>query len=286
MREATDHQITATALACARDLQDRMRRYPTLFPDPPLGPDTATRVAQAIAWGAPWCTPAQLRAPARTALWIFAVDWLIDHQATGAEQVRALVDGCLRVADGHPPQGALETMLAELRADLADRDAMPVWREELRRMLTAMEREWAWVAGHAPTWRQYLDNADNFGSTWVNVTHWIVTGDDATREHLDVLRRASRLVQQALRLYNDLATIGRDRSWGDLNALMLGLDETAARRHIDDLITRRDRCLEPLRTACPRQITYLRRQIEYSAAFYGDGRDYWGTLDDESVSDR
>jgi hypothetical protein len=147
-------------------------------------------------------------------------------------------------------------------------------------MLRSMALEWEWKsAGTAgrPSFEDYLANADNFGSTFVNVSHWIFTGGPSWPEHLDALREASREVQRVLRLLNDLATYERDVTWGDLNALLLGVDRAAVTERIAALVERCRELLGPLYGPCPREAVYLERQIGYSTGFYG-ATDYWGEL--------
>ncbi|MBE1531647.1 terpene synthase family protein [Actinomadura algeriensis] len=288
-----------------RDLRERMESCPELFPRAPMGP-VAERLSRAIAYGAPWHTAAELRTSARTSLWIFAVDWLVDHRATGADEVAGIVERCTAVAEGHAPSDPLSRFLADLRADLAAEapafaEYEPVWREELLRMLRAMRREWHWKArlaldasraggASAPaaaedardpvptTLDGYLVIADNFGSAWVNVAHWIAVGDAGVFAHLDVLRRASRVVQDALRLLNDLATGDRETVWNDINAVALGVPAEDVRARIDELADETERILAPLRRDCPQGANYLSQQFQWSRDFYGQGHDYWGTL--------
>ncbi|GGV11072.1 hypothetical protein GCM10010182_34090 [Actinomadura cremea] len=304
-----DARLARTAARLApeveRDLRDRMDAYPELFPRAPMGP-VAERLSRAIAYGAPWHTAAELRASARTSLWIFAVDWLVDHRATGADEVARIVEQCTAVADGGAPVDPLSRFLADLRDDLSAASPAfagfePVWREELLRMLHAMRREWHWKAqlaldtsrglGVSPppaagdvcdpvptTLDGYLAIADNFGSAWVNVAHWIAVDDAGVLKHLDVLRRASRVVQCALRLLNDLATGDRETVWKDINAVALGIPEETVRARVDDLADETERILAPLRRDCPQGANYLSQQFRWSRDFYGQGHDYWGSL--------
>ncbi|WP_131737119.1 terpene synthase family protein [Actinomadura roseirufa] len=317
--------VREVAREVERDLRACAAARPALFPAGPMGP-VASRLAEAIAFGALGYTAAELRPAARASLWIFGLDYRIDTLATRATEVGGIVDRCLRVAAGAPavtaapssPSGAssgpsaasagedeLAAMLAELRGDLADAPAFaeygPVWREELQRMLQAMAREWTWKQclgiglpgegreeaparrfaevepGVPATLEEYLANADNFGSAWVNVCHWISCGDPRVLENLDGLRAASRVVQATLRLLNDLVSRGREADWGDLNALTLGVSETAVRARVRELAGEVERLLRPLEAGCPRGAAYLRQQLAFSMDFYGvRGEDYWG----------
>src|SRR4051812_14211031 len=202
-----------------RDLQAAAAAYPALFPDHPFDPTVFSMVASATAFGAPWCTREQLRIANLTALWVFAVDWRIDYLARTPGDVATVVANCLATADGDGPDetDALCRFLAGIRDALSAGPAFaehrPVWREELRRMLHAMQREWVWKsqrsADQGPSFEEYLDNADNFGSSFVNVSHWIFLGDPAALGHLAELMTVGREVQRVLRLVNDLATYGR-----------------------------------------------------------------------------
>ena len=84
---------------------------------------------------------------------------------------------------------------------------------------------------------EYLDNADNLACTFVNVTHWICTGDAETHGTARPAGRApATQVQRVLRLVNDLATHERDLEWGDLNALLLVDDPAEVQTGIAELV--------------------------------------------------
>ncbi|MGI5492695.1 terpene synthase family protein [Microtetraspora malaysiensis] len=284
-------KTAAVAAKCQRDLRACAAEYPDLFPGSPFDDTLFGTVALANAFGSPGEPADRLRIACRTALWIFAADWLIDYVAKSKHEIDAIVEGCLAVADGDAPGTPLTRFLADIRAELAGAPAFEplgtLWRDELERMLVAMAREWDWKTGlgagtdavppEAPTFEQYLDNADNFGSTFVNVSHWIFLGEPAALGRLDELREASGEVQRVLRLLNDLATYERDRTWGDLNAQMLGVTREYVRERVAFHAAAARKRLQPLTDVCPGEVVYLERQIGYSAGFYGI-TDYWGHL--------
>ncbi|HEY0699201.1 MAG TPA: terpene synthase family protein [Micromonospora sp.] len=283
-------RICALAARGQRDLRERADAHRGLFPAKPFDPALFSTVSLATAFGAPWCTAEQLRMSNRAALWVFGADWQVDYLAVEPAQVERMVQGCLAVADGATPAAddQLGWFLAEIRDELATAAGVgtlwPAWRTELRRMLTAMSREWAWKTAHRragavalPTLDDYLDNADNFGSSWVNVSHWIYTAEPAELDELPRLTVAGRAVQRVLRLVNDLATYDRDVSWGDLNALMLVGDRSELVERIGTQVAEARELFEPLRGNCPRQVAYLSRQIGFSSGFY-QLTDFWGGL--------
>ncbi|TDB91779.1 terpene synthase [Actinomadura sp. KC216] len=286
---AAEHgRICALAMECQRDLQECVDAYPDLFPSKPFDGRLFSAVALANAFGSPWATAADLRIAIKTSMWNFAADWQIDYLAGTRDEVQRLITGCLAVADGTKPAGgsAITTFLAEIVEDLRGGPAsgiLPVWRDQLGRWLAAMAREWEWkadlAAGRAapPTFEDYLANADNFGTTWVNLAHWIHTGDAATVARVDELWAASQEVQRILRLLNDLATYRRDVEWGDLNALMLGVERGDVRGRIEEMVEHSRKLIDPLKDDCPEAAAYLERQIGFSVGFYGV-TDYWGTL--------
>jgi hypothetical protein len=280
-------------IAGQRDLTERVETYPELFTGKPFDAALIGGVAYATACNATWATPADLRVANRAALWIFALDWQVDTLAVTADRVDELTADCLAVAEGAAPaEGApLAGFLADIRDELATVPAYPahasLWRAELARTLAAMTREWGWKSARAagdesglPDVAGYLEAADNTGLAWVNLSHWLRTGEPECLDALDGLRAAGRQVQQVLRLVNDLATYDRDVAWGagDLNVLMLGVDRDWVAGQVADLV---DRCLDllaPLRTQCPRQASYLARQLGFVTRFYGGGADFWGRL--------
>ncbi|MCM0677038.1 terpene synthase family protein [Micromonospora phytophila] len=283
---AEQGRICALAAKGQRDLAELAAAYPELFPPRPFDPALFANVAMAIAFGAPWCDVAQLRITNRAVLWGFAVDWLVDHEAKSRDDIDRLTAACLAVADGADPadDDPLGRFLAELRDELAAVPAYAahggVWRDELRRVLDAMAREWDWKQAaetRPPTLDEYLANAANLACTVVNVVHWIHSDDPATLAHLGPLVTASDEVQRILRLVNDLGTYERDLRWGDLNALLLVPDRAQVERRIAELVAHARELLDPLRESCPVQADYLARQIGFSSGFYRS-TDFWGAL--------
>lgn len=287
---AEQGKVCALAMDCLRDLQDCASEYPGLFSAKPFGPTVFSGVALANAFGSPESTADRIRIAARTALWAFAADWLVDYTATSRDEIDALVSGCEAVGDGATPDRdvPLQCLLASLRDELAGRpgwtELYPVWRDHLQWYLLANAREWDWKTAHAagdtaalPTFDEYLANADNFGSSFVNVSHWIHNGAVRTAAELARPAAVSAEVQRALRLLNDLATYERDLAWGDLNSLMLRVTRDDVTRRIGKLVEDCHTMLEPLAAAFPDEAVYLRRQIGYSAGYYGM-TDYWGAL--------
>jgi hypothetical protein len=287
---AEQGRICALATHCARDLQERAAAHPDLFDAKPFDATLFNAVSLANAFGSPDDSHADLRVANRTSLWIFALDWLIDYRAKARGDVTALVGQCAdAVPAGDPDAGTpLTRFLTEIRDLLATVPAFAahraVWQDELRRMLDAMALEWEWKASRAetgswkPTLDEYLANADNFGSTFVNAGHWIFTSGPSALTHLAPLLEASREVQRVLRLLNDLATYERDVTWGDLNAMLLpDADRATVKERIGELVDHCRKLLRPLHDTCPREAAYLERQIGYSMGFYG-AADYWGEL--------
>ncbi|TDC92248.1 terpene synthase [Actinomadura sp. 7K507] len=289
LSSAIEHgKISALAVDCQRDLQPCAERHAALFPGGPFDPRLLSGVTLANAFGSPWASATELSIACRASLWVFAADWLADYEAKAREDIDALTDACLAVADGSEPSPAipLAQFLAEIRDTLAISPAFtglrPRWRTQLKRYFAAMTREWEWHdaltrQGRKPTFGEYIDNADNFGSSFVNVSHWIHTCTPDALEHIDALWAASGTVQRVLRLLNDLATVQRDIAWGDLNPLVLGVDKAEVTEHIDLLVAECLAELAPLRAKCPKEATYLERQIGFSTGFYGR-TDYWGEL--------
>lgn len=290
---AEQGRVCALAVRGVRDLQDVTAAHPELFDAAPFDPALLSSVATAIAFTAPWHTAAELRITTRTLLWVFAADWQVDYLARSADDVRQVVTDCLAVADGAapPPGRHLARLLADLRDALVEVPAFaryrPIWREELARMFAAVSREWDWknlptdpsTGRRLPDLDRYLDNADNLACSFVNVTHWIATGDEKTLAQLTDLLDAGRGVQRVLRLVNDLATHGRDDEWGDLNALQLVTAPEQVHARLTELTSRSRGDLAALAERCPRQADYLHRQISFTGGFY-QLSDFWGARDE------
>ncbi|MFG1956665.1 terpene synthase family protein [Nonomuraea sp. NPDC049028] len=285
----------ALAVECARDLSRHARRYGELFPARPFDAGFFHSLGLVSAFGSPWASTAELRAVSRAALWVFAVDLRIDHIAESRAEVTALVGDCLDVAGGATPLSPITRFLADLRDGLRygfpddpeeagrrrdrSRDgfqnepADAAWRDQLARMLTAMAKEWDWrAAGARPGLEEYLDNAAGTGSSFVNLSHWISTG-----EPLEPASRAGEEVQRYLRLLNDLATADREARWGDANALTLGISPADVSERMAGIAARAAELIRPLRATGPRAAYYLERQLTFNTGFYGMS-DYWGEL--------
>jgi len=268
----------AVAGLAHRDLLSRAAAYPTLFPARPFDPAFFSTITMANAFCAPWLPAGQLRLTNRITLWVFALDRLIDHVATEPAEVEDIVRRCL--AEHPVPGDPLTGFLAEIRTELAGAAAYPVlggiWTDELRRMLDAMAREWAWKsAGRLPTLDAYLDNAE-FGFSLVYVSHWLATTDPGQVGDIPALRTAGQAIQRVIRLLNDLGTYRRERQTGDLNALLLADRATIGERIVAETARRRE-LLAPLKPAHPRLTGFLERHIDFNAGFYRV-TDYQGEL--------
>ncbi|MFI7023369.1 terpene synthase family protein [Micromonospora sp. NPDC049900] len=280
---AEQGRICARAAKGQRDLTAVAAAYPELFPPRPFDATLFGDVAMAIAFCAPWCDLDRLRAAHRAVLWGFAVDRLIDHEARSRDEIDRLAVRCLAVVDGATPQEGdqLGALLAELRDELATVPAFAAhrerWREETRKVLDAMAREWDWQQSPdtRPGFAEYLDNAASLACTVVNVVHWIHGDDPATLAHLDALLAASDQVQRILRLVDDLGTYERDLRRGDLNALLL-VSRAEVEKRIAVLVAEAREQLATLRVDCPVAVDHLARQIGFSSGFHRS-TDFWGT---------
>jgi hypothetical protein len=278
-------RICAVAAHAQRDVQKWAASHGDLFSAKPFDAALYTSVCLCTAFSAPWLGGAELRATNRAALWGFGVDWLIDYVAKSRSDVQRMIERCLAVADGAPPDDDLTRALADIRDDLmatvAFPELRPVWRDELRLFLHGMAREWDWNAAradHPPTFDEYLDNADNLGFSFAFAAHWISTCEEAPSENaIRGIREASHQAQRMLRLINDLGTYQRDVRWGDLNGLMLGVTPGEVRRRIAALDDRFDYLAHPLRAGHSRLIHYMKRQLEFCDGFH-ETADYWGEL--------
>jgi hypothetical protein len=267
--------ICATAADTQRELQKFCISHEAALP-PTLDPRFFGAITLANAFGSPRCSASELRMVNRTALWIFASDWLIDHVVQSRDEVDAVVAACLAVADGQAaaPEVPLALLLADLHDDLVARPGLSVWKQQLERYLVASVREWDWLrTGVRPSLEDYLGNSDNVGGTFANLSHWLYTGVPADR--IQELWPVSQEVQKVLRLLNDLASADRDLASGDLNVLTLGVTRDEARELVTTLVESCRKLMAAQAQSSPAEIDYLQRQIGFSAGFYGI-TDYWG----------
>jgi Terpene synthase family 2, C-terminal metal binding len=280
--------VMAQAVRAARDLVGCAEAHSGLFTSAAIDATTCNALAAANAFAAAGADAKGLRMVNRTALWLFGLDWLVDHKAAAREEIEDINGRVLAVLDGADPVpgDVLTPFLAEIRDEIATSPAFPAlrkaWRDDLALVLEAGLREWEWKTAAAgdrdalPSMDAYLDNADNIGSAWVNLSHWIALADPATIAHIEPLRVANREVQKVLRLVNDLASYQRDLAWNDLNAIMLTGGRSGVSARIDEIIRYCRRLLGPLRASCPDGTAYLERQLGFNLAFYGVS-DYWGS---------
>ncbi|TDE32710.1 terpene synthase [Nonomuraea mesophila] len=268
-------RISALAIECARDLHRHAAEYPEVFPERPFDAGMYHSLGLVGAFGSPWARAEELRAVNRAGLWVFAVDLRVDHVTASRHKVAALVEECLAVAGGEAPRSPLTQVLAGIRDDVGgDRR----WRGQLERMLSAMLTEWDWRESKAtPTLEEYLLNADSCGSSFVNLSHWLYTGDAWTLANLPQVREAGDEVQRYLRLLNDLATYDREARWGDANALTMGAGRAEVTRRMAQHERTAAGLISALRGTSPRTALYLERQIGFNTGFYGIS-DYWGEL--------
>ncbi len=283
-------RICAVAGQSQRDLQECAARYADLFPANPFDPALFSTIALANAFCAPWLGADELRIANRATLWAFGLDWLIDYLAKSPEEVHDVVRRCELVADGGTPAAGdpIGRFLAEIHAELAAAAAFPalyeVWRQEFQRMLDAMVREWGWQSRrttdpHAalPSFEEYLANADNICFSFVYVSHWVTTSGPPPVRHIEELLAAGRATQRVIRLLNDIGTYDRDRTWGDLNVMMLGVSAEDLDRHIAALAAQCEEQLRRLHADSPQLAVFLARYIRFNSGFYRT-TDYWGTL--------
>ncbi|KAB1905434.1 class 1 isoprenoid biosynthesis enzyme [Micromonospora tulbaghiae] len=276
---AEQGRVCALAAQGQRGLRRAAAAHPELFPGDPFDATLFSSIAQAMAFSAPWHSAAELAVTNRAVLWGFAVDWLVDHQATSRAEVDRITGVCLDVLDGSESGDPLGRFLAELRDDVAAAPAYPVlrghWRDTMARMLGAMAREWDWRRTGRPTLADYLANADNLAATVVNVAHWIHTGSVSDAATLARLVEVSDEVQRALRLVNDLGTHRRDAESGDLNALLLVNDPAEVERRFVEQVDHCRVLLAKLAGEVPREADFLSRQLGFTTGFYRN-TDFWG----------
>nr|UYP65653.1 SpgT1 [Streptosporangium sp.] len=277
-------EVCAVAGQSQRHMRRWAEEYPDLFSAKPFDPALYSTLSLAMAFSGPWFTAEQLRLANKTTLWAFGLDWLVDYVSTSRREVEDIARRCLAVAEGAPPVPGddLTRMLAGIRDELAAAPAAGtlggLWREELRLMLEAMLLEWRWKSAKTtPTFEEYLGNAGNLGFSFVFAAHWLHTSGPDAAAGLEEVSRASRAVQQVIRLLNDFGTYDRDVTWGDLNALLLDVPRAVVEERLAVLAARSRELIGPLRPDHPEVAGYLERQMDFCAGFYRVA-DYWGSL--------
>jgi hypothetical protein len=287
---ATDTgRVCAVAGRAQREIREWAARHDGLFGARPFDPTLFNTVCLRTAFSAPWLGSAALRMTNRVAVWSFGAGRLIDQVATSHAEVRDLVARCLAVADGAPSaeNDDLTRALAGIRDGLASSAAFAVSgevrREELRRFLDAMAREWDWNTARAdgsappPSFEEYLGNTDGLGFSFAFVSHWIATSPPPPAADVAGIVAASREAQRTMRLIDDLGTYERGVSRGDLNALMPDVTEQQVREHLTVIGGRFRALLDPLRADHPQLASYLERQVDFCDGLQ-EPTDHWSAL--------
>ncbi|WP_043625475.1 terpene synthase family protein [Nonomuraea candida] len=264
----------ALAAECGRDLRLCAQMYTGLFPATAFGADLFGALTLTTAFSAPWARADRLKVGNRAALWVLAVERLVERAVTSREQVDRLARECVSVAEGAVPRTAATRFLADLRDELDTvrefEDLREIWLDQLAATLEGMATAWVWRDTHAsPTLSRYVGNADSRGSCFVDLSHWIYSADDWTKAHLGELRAVSRQVQRYLHLLGDVASYRRDMSWGDLNVLGLGVERAEVTATMEALAREAVSLIDPVREHSPRTAVYLHRQLGFSAGFAG-----------------
>jgi Terpene synthase family 2, C-terminal metal binding len=268
-------RICAAATAAARDLRAWASGYGDFFVSSAFGPSTLT-----FAFASPWLSADDLRVSNRVCAWDIAVDRQIDCYATSHDEIVEIINRCEAISRGDTPapNDLLARSLADIRDELIRSRLWPhlgqLWADTLSNTLQAELREWdaakAFNGATLPTMKEYIEDADNFQSRFINIAHWIVTEAEEAEilAHLDVLLEALAARQIALRLANDLCGHEREKSYADLNAFVIGADADLI---ASTLAEYRDRChdlLRPLVSASIRPAIALLRSMEFALHFY------------------
>lgn len=267
-------ETCALAAECGRDLRRCAEMYGGLFPAAAFSSELFTALTLSTAFSAPWASAHRLKVVNRAALWVLAVDRLIDHRALTRSHVDRLAKDCLDVAEGAAPRSAASRFLADLRDELGTvkefGGLQDVWADQLGCMLEGMARAWTWRDRRdRPSLARYVDNADSRGSCFVDLCHWIYAADDWAKAHLEELRAVSRQVQRYLHLLGDVVSYRWDLSWGGLNVLALGVERSEVTLAMADLARRAEELIEPVAVHSPRTAFYLRRQLGFHTGFTG-----------------
>jgi Terpene synthase family 2, C-terminal metal binding len=285
MRPATEFgRVGAIAAGGQRDLARIAAEYPDLFPPRPFDPAMLGAIALASAYCAPWLKKSRMRMVSIASLWLFGLDLRAERIPPAA--VDDLAGHCLAVADGGDPRpgDGITGLLALLRTEL-ERGApafaarRPVWRDALRRTLSAIAREQGWTVrrnkGVLPSPDEYLDNAASTGFSVVFTTLWLTETASTGSTLGPDLSAAVRAAERLLRLVNDLGSYERELASDDLNVLMLGMTRSQLDTHIEESTHDFLALVRPVRRDRPRLATYVERQVGYAMGLYGIG-DFWG----------
>jgi hypothetical protein len=164
------------------------------------------------------------------------------------------------------PREDLEASAAEAGRDVTGQEdpfaSSPVfhllesaWVSGVRRMLAGTAQEWRLVRRVAagakpPSPEEYLRHAvDSIAVSPFLIGLWIAEGDERAARVLPVLQRALHEAVYAVRLANDLGSHGREATYGDLNAVMLGMPRAHIVGAIADRTQACTRILQPLLNA-------------------------------------
>jgi hypothetical protein len=270
---AIDTCVSVTVLSL-RLLAD-LRRWTAAY-----GPDLTGQHLETMAWSiaciAPWADAESLTLPARVAVWLYAIDDVIDVEASAIEDVDDALTRCVSIASGEtrdesrPVFAALCDICDELRTRSLFGDLSELWLDKFGESMRGMR--FAWVLGkdraQSLSIDSYLEHAASI-LKWITILAlWVCTADSEITRHLDVLVPAAWDVVVAIRLANDLATSAREAREGIGNAV-----QVASQDWIRGEVTRRrsevHRRLAPLVSGGYGPAVILARSVDWAVAFYG-----------------
>jgi hypothetical protein len=244
------------------------------------GPDVADKPLEAMALSAaaiaPWSDAGALRLAARSAVWLYAVDDLVDVRARSLADVDHVVERCVSVArggprdDSHPVFAALCDLQRELEGKPLYGALSALWAQKFESCMRGMR--YAWQVGRGelaqPSIGQYLEHADSI-LKWITViTFWGGTAGPDLPRHLDVLVPGANEASVAIRLANDLATAARERREAVANATSLASPDWI-RAELGRRRGRLHRRLGPLLAEGYRPALILTRSVDWAMGFYG-----------------
>lgn len=289
-RVAAAEDLAPYALLSMRLLAD-LRAWSVGYGDDVAGKPLEA-MALAVAAIAPWSDSAALRLAARTAVWLYAVDDLVDVRASSLAEVDEVLARCIAVVskgardESHPVFAALCDVQRELESKPLYCALEALWVRKFESCMLGMR--YAWQVGRGeiprPSIGEYLEHADSILKWITIVTLWAGTAGPDLPRHLGVLVPCADDVCVAVRLANDLATSARERREGIANATALASPDWIRA----ELGRRRRRVrsgLGPLAAGGYPPAVILTRSVDWAMRFYdlADFRDAVGTEGRESA---
>ncbi|EDY51668.1 conserved hypothetical protein [Streptomyces clavuligerus] len=267
--------LSVLALQLLADLQAWTAKHPRVKATP------VAAMALSTATISPWRTLHELRWCARICVWAYALDDYTEDEAVTETQLDEILTRCSAVVRTGVPDTAhpLLDALSEIQEQFSRFPLYPaladLWTDRFDRCMQGLRYDWR--TGHARSQcpgqefpvADYLEHKDSSLVWTTHMPRWISSTDPCLPSRLDALVPALDDFATAVRLANDLGTIGWESGQnGQNNVFMYGVTPDWVRRERDARVTAGRARLAPLLAENNPAAIESVRLAEWAVAFY------------------